>query len=328
MKSRIVAISDIHFNLQNIGPATSTLAQALKEARARKADLFIGGDLNDQKAILRAECVDAIIKLMDEYKDVCVYVLIGNHDLVNHNSKEHSLGFMALLPNVSIIQAPVKMGKWFCIPYVHRADIFKEHLKVAEESGAEYLLIHQGIRGAQMSSCMVDSDSIEASDFAKFKMVFSGHYHLNQIVGGNIIYWGSPFSTTFDEADQMKFIHYLDVGGDEMSYETMITDARKHIQIEFEGVVPDVIRPVRPIDLVKVVLRGDKNFIASVDKQKLKSQLGVENLVVVPIITKASSVRLMANAASKPMEIMMKFLESTDTTLDKAKLNDYIKAVV
>jgi DNA repair exonuclease SbcCD nuclease subunit len=318
-----VALSDIHFNLQNMEPASQVLRQALALAKTEGVPLFIGGDVNDTKAVLRAETVESILKLFREFNDVRVVILIGNHDLLNHNGTRHSLEFLKLLENVEIVDEPRILGRWGLIPYIHNKEEFIKRLDGMRTCGIKKLLIHQGVQGALMSEYAFDESSVTLADFEGFDYIFSGHYHKWQWVGDKFMYWGSPFTTRFDEADQRKYIHQVYAVDDVVKLHSVETDVRRHVQIEFEDELKQVDK-LDPRSLVKVILRGEKAFVTAITKKQLQDLLGVDNITIVPSITKKLSYRMSVDAGTKPQQVMMDFVDKAETQISKDKLKEYI----
>jgi hypothetical protein len=319
-----VGISDIHFNLQNLEVARDVLLEAISRAASMGVPLYIGGDLNDTKSNVRAETISTLISIFRRHPDVEVIINIGNHDLVNHHSEKHSLEFLRLLNNVYIVDEPRIMGKWGIIPYIHSREAFLKALASMSTCQIRKILIHQGVQGALMNEFVFDESSVSIDVFKDFDLVLSGHYHMHQWIGEKFMYFGSPYTTRSDEAGQRKYFHEVHMGIDEkVKIVSIETNVRKHVKVEFEDRLRDMDK--LPSDsIVKVVLKGERAFVTSVTKEKLKEILGVENLTIVPHITKKMSYRMDVNAATKPQEVVMDFLKKSETQLDKGKLESFI----
>lgn len=180
-----------------------------------------------------------------------------------------------------------------------------------------------------MSEYAIDDSSVTIEIFSKFIQVFSGHYHRHQKVGSNFMYWGSPFTTRFDEAGQEKFIWRVTFSETANNFQTtpIPTGVRQHHQFEFENCIPPGLQKLGPKDLVKVVVRGEKSFVSSITKDKVKEIFGVESAVVVPMVTKKATYRLGVNSAMSPDLVIKSFLQAAATTLDKERLIQYFSKV-
>ena len=324
---KFIATSDVHGNLKNLEPFKVVIRRALSEARNRKCPLFIGGDLNDTKAVLRSEFVQFLIDSFLEYKDVQVIVLIGNHDLCNHFSNtDHSLGFLKILPNLTVIdEAQEIFPEWYAIPYHHRNQDILEQLQIAKDKGYRKIFLHQGIMGAKQSEYILDKSSITLEDLKDFDRVFLGHYHSHQTLG-MCTYWGSPFTVSFAEANQDKFIWYVEDDGAEIKLVPIRPGARRHLQISWdEGEEAGHVLPEHnKDDIIKIVARGSKEFCLSLNKEAIKTQYGLENLQLTTEIRSTNRQRIDASQIHKPMEVINAHLENSETSLDKNDLRRYL----
>lgn len=237
---RCVLISDIHFNINTLDLASSSLKAAMLKSAELKVPLVIAGDLNDTKSIMRAECVNAIISILSEKRDgQRIVVIVGNHDLINEKSKEDSLHFLDNL--VEVVRAPrydSELDAWL-IPYQSDLDFLRALLadRVCLDEG-DTLIMHQGVQGAFMGEYVVDKTSIESEALADFRVI-SGHYHRMQDIKtgrprkgavGLFSYIGTPYSITFAEAnDGPKGIQLLLTNG---LLEQVPLGLRKHVIIE------------------------------------------------------------------------------------------------
>ena len=326
---KFIATSDLHGNLKNMEPFKIVIRRALAEARERQCPFYIGGDLNDTKAILRAEFVQFLMQSFIEYSDVEVIVLVGNHDACNHhNITDHSLEFLKSLPNLTVIDSPREIfSDWYAIPYYHRNEEILEQLQIAKDKGYRKILFHQGIMGAKQSEYILDKSSISLEDLKDFDRVLTGHYHSHQTLG-NATYFGSPFSVSFAEANQDKFIWAIE-DGDEFKMIPIRPGARSHIQVTWdEGVEATHILPEHTKDdIIKIVARGTKEFCLSINKEDIKKQFNLENIQIVTEIAQTRKQRIDASSIHRPMEVIDGYLQSADTSLDRAELKEYLGKV-
>jgi len=324
---KFIATSDLHGNLKNLEPFKIVVRRALTEARKHQCPFFIGGDLNDTKAILRAEFVQFLIESFLEYSDVQIIVLVGNHDLVNHHSNiEHSLEFLKNLPNVKVIDTSQEVfSGWYAIPYHHRNEDILEQLQIAKDKGYRKILFHQGIMGAKQSEYILDKSSISLEDLKGFDKVLTGHYHSYQTLG-NAVYLGSPFSVSFAEANQDKFI-WLVEDNEDFKMTPIRPGARSHIQIVWNEGQENVIPQINKDDILKIVARGTKEFCLSINKEDIKKQYNIENLQIVTEIAQTRKKRVDASSIHKPIEVIDGYLESAETSLNKIELKEYLGKV-
>jgi DNA repair exonuclease SbcCD ATPase subunit len=328
-----VAISDVHISLKNLDVSIATLTQALNKSRDLKVPLFIAGDLNDGKAIMRSEWVKALIDLFFEYSDVHVHILIGNHDLDNKNSESNSLYFLKTLSNVTLYDRPQMMkntdeSDWGIIPYMSSTLEFEKALSEMEENNVKNLIIHQGILGAYMGDYVVDESSIPPERFEKFDIVLSGHYHRSQKVGKNIYYFGSPFTVNFGEANESKFIWKVEKLSGNIILSPEMTNVRRHFQLVFNN---EYLSNAGKLDsypagsLLKVVVQGTKEFVRGYDLDYFhKAFPGMGSISIVPEIEKQSENRISADIIHSPLKVIEAYLQSCVTDHNKEELKDFL----
>jgi DNA repair exonuclease SbcCD ATPase subunit len=326
-----VAISDVHISLKNLDVSVLTLTQALNRARELKVDLVIPGDLNDGKAIMRSEWVKALIDLFTDYSDVTIHILIGNHDLDNKNSESNSLYFLRTLKNVILYDRPCMLRNtdetdWGVIPYQTSVANFLSCVKDMNALNVKNLIIHQGILGAFMGEYVVDETSISPEELSSFDMVISGHYHRSQKMGDNIYYCGSPFTTNFGEANETKFIWVVEKFDGKIVMKPELTNARRHYQLEFTSASATTQKPEYPDgSLLKVVVRGTKEFVKSQTLEKFQSYFpNVSSISIVPEIDKQSENRISADIIHQPLKVIDVYLQNCVTDFNKDKLKSFL----
>jgi DNA repair exonuclease SbcCD ATPase subunit len=330
MKKLFIWISDVHISIKNLTVSIQVLREALELARDRKVPLFVSGDLNDTKAVMRSEWVAALIELFMEFKDVQIYVLTGNHDMDNKNSNTHSLEFLKHYPHITVIDKPsvhyVSGHPFFCIPYCVNKDAFKDALNQARANGIKKLIAHQGVLGSFMGDYIVDESSISPEEFADFDIVMLGHYHKFQR-NLNYIYCGSPFTVNSGEADQIKFIHEVSVNEEtnQLDFIHFETKARRHVKYLIES--DEDLAKIQniPGSLAHIIVKGQKEFIKKYnDVVWMKQLTGAESVTIIPEINRQSEHRISTEILHSPLKVINHYLENADTVLNKEKLKEYL----
>jgi DNA repair exonuclease SbcCD nuclease subunit len=276
-----IIISDVHFNQHTVNLAGEALAQAIKWANDTGLPLVIAGDLNDTKAIIRAECLNRILDELSRAQ-TRVYVLVGNHDRINEKAEAHSLEFLKQVPGVEVIDEPTEVSELsaYLIPYQHDT----EHLRaiLAEIPAGSTLIMHQGIRGAFMGEYVVDKSSIEPEALAPFRVI-SGHYHRAQTIitdgkkhdmdfqVGTFTYIGTPYSITHAEAnDGPKGFRIMR----EKTLSLIPCGLRKHVKIQRR--VEDVLDPIEGLhsdDLLWLQVSGPASQLEKLSKKEIGEAL-------------------------------------------------------
>lgn len=226
MKNKPIAvcISDIHFSIQNLPLASAALSAALKKAEELDIPLIIAGDLHDTKSLVHGQVENRLIEILS-VAITKVFILVGNHDLLNEKSSENGLNY--LRPYAEIISQPQIFYPdevpVLLLPYASKESI--EYTIKNLYKKIDILIMHQGFMGAQMGDYIQDKTSIDP-ELVKDFTVISGHYHRHQTLG-TVTYIGSPYTITYGEAnDGPKGFLILNEDG---SFTREILNLRKHI---------------------------------------------------------------------------------------------------
>lgn len=269
-KPAFVAISDIHFNIQNLELSSAALEAALAKAASLEIPLIIAGDLNDTKAIIRAEVANRLLQIL-ENTNVDVSILVGNHDLVNEKGQEHGLNYLGSYAH--LISVPTYINpKLYLIPYQNDLSKIEGMLSGIPEGAT--LVMHQGVKGAFMGDYVQDKTSIDVELLKDFNVI-SGHYHRHQTIG-TLTYIGSPFTMSFGEAnDGDKGFLVVNQDG---TFTREILNLRKHKIIEIDGELNDsYFSGLNPADLIWVKLRGNAEFLDTIKKVDVAKFVGNMN---------------------------------------------------
>ena len=149
---------------------------------------IIGGDLFD-----RVPSMDELTLYFDFVKGVSVNTIIfdGNHEA----TRKHKTFFTNLKrvteelnPKVKVITETFYHQDWAILPY---ADLHKKD-SIEDIDDVDYLFTH--VRGEIPPHV---TPEVDLERFDKFKTVFAGDLHAHENTQRNIVYPGSPMSTSF-----------------------------------------------------------------------------------------------------------------------------------
>jgi DNA repair exonuclease SbcCD nuclease subunit len=319
-KAKAVLISDIHYRVETLHLADAALRQAIDKAADISCPVYILGDLNDTKAIIRGEVANALIetaKYANE-KYVDLLILSGNHDMLNEKSSAHALNF--LRPYAHIIdEVEHTPGRETFIPYQATPEAFKEALKFA--TPGSFVFMHQGVKGALMGDYVIDHSAVDVELLAPYH-VFSGHYHAHQTTG-TVTYIGSPYSITAAEAqDGPKGFLVLYEDG---SFEQVPTNLRKHVTVErtIETAL-DPIPGLKPEDVLWIKVKGPYSELEKLNKRKIgQTHFGHSNFKLDKIVTEAedSSQHLENSSQQLPSDLLDGIIDkSTESETQKTYL--------
>lgn len=309
-----VLISDIHYRVDTLELADSALNQAVEKAYRLKVPLIICGDLNDTKAIIRGECANRLISTLTTAKGKCVnvYILVGNHDLLNEKSKQHSLEF--LRPYATVVDKPyiyrelIFNNSALLIPYVSDPETFRAIIKLSTIDNL--IIMHQGVKGADMGNYVLDNSSVDPEEVKRFKC-FSGHYHKHQTVG-TVTYVGNPYTLTFAEAkDGPKGFQVLN---SDYTLDFVPTNLRKHVVQECT--TDEVMTPIDGLnkeDLLWLKVKGPYSELEKLNKKKIgMKHLGHSSFKLDLISTDEVEVKSQQTSKMSNVEIMDFIVDSSD----------------
>ena len=149
---------------------------------------IIGGDLFD-----RVPSMDELTLYFDFVKNVSVETIIfdGNHEA----TRKHKTFFTNLKrvteelnPKVKVITETFYLHDWAILPY---ADLHRKN-SIEDIDDVDYLFTH--VRGEIPPHV---SPEVDLERFDKFKIVFAGDLHAHENTQRNIVYPGSPMTTSF-----------------------------------------------------------------------------------------------------------------------------------
>lgn len=262
-----VIAGDIHYNLKNLELANTLTRMAIQCANELKVPFVANGDTQDQKAMLRAECVNAMI---DTFKTAKIkpYVNIGNHDMVNNKGRDHALNFLRPYAHVIETSQYINDLKVYIIPYHDDIEELRSYLKTLPPKST--LILHQGLTGSDMGEYIKDHSALNPDDLKDFTSILS-HYHNHQVIkcGDNLAtYVGSGYTQSFGEAyDNSKGFGVL---YDDGELEFITSNLRRHLAYDLE--VNDMMNTrgvfdINKDDLVRIRLSGPQHLLNEIDKQ-------------------------------------------------------------
>jgi DNA repair exonuclease SbcCD nuclease subunit len=222
---------------------------------------IIGGDLFD-----RVPSMDELTLYFDFIKKVNIRTIIydGNHEATRKNKTFFSnlkKVTNSINPLVEVIDTTYYEDNWAILPY---ADLHKQD--AIESIDAEILYTH--VRG-EIPPHVVPEVDLERFD--KFKVVFAGDLHAHENTQRNIVYPGSPMTTSFHR-NQVQ-TGYLLIEGTDWKWgrfdlpqlirtntsnpEDMVQTEFHHTIYELEGDVQDLAKVKNTELLDKKVVRRE-----------------------------------------------------------------------
>lgn len=155
-------------------------------------------------------------------RNIKVHMLVGNHDTYYKNTNDVNSPSLVLeeYTNINIIKNPttlqventsICMMPWIC------PENYEHSMQTLKLTEATICMGHFEIEGFQMYRGAPSQEGLEPKLFNKFDLVFSGHYH-HKSSRGNIHYLGNPYELTWQDYDDPRGFHLLDLNSQELEF--------------------------------------------------------------------------------------------------------------
>ncbi len=222
--------------------------------------VIILGDLLDTKEMVRGKCLNLYYKRMRESK-LSFTLLVGNHDWFNLECEEHSLEPLKELRNVTVVDTAISNELVAFLPYMKDQEKLKEAFKLC---AGKVVFCHVDMTGFDYGNGLISGEGLTLADVQGAKRVFSGHYHKYQEIG-TFTYLGTPFSHSFGESNQDKYICVYDTDAD--TIDLFPTPFPRHITIDLDCSVYSG-HHYNDVDIQRVILRGTQEEIDRVQREE------------------------------------------------------------
>jgi len=217
------------------------------------------GDTLDTKELIRGQCMNLLYRLLKDSK-LHWYFIIGNHCWFNLHCQQHSLEVLKSLENVTIIDKPTEVENVTMMPFYSDYNVLPHWINNAK---GEYLIAHLDVKGFNYGNGIQSNEGLELADLSKFKKVISGHYHEFQ-QNGNLLYLGTPFSHSFGESNQDKYLAKFN--SENGNIELIKTDFPRHVTVEL-----DLNNPVKlnldHYDHNRIIIKGTREQLDAFDSK-------------------------------------------------------------
>jgi DNA repair exonuclease SbcCD nuclease subunit len=221
----MIILGDIHFGIRNSNKFFAEVQQNFFKKTffpyvlANKVkDVICLGDLLDSRTSISFTTLKILYEFLEwfEKNEVKFHSILGNHDQTFKESNKLSgiRELSQMFPNFHLIDKPEKMilksQKFLMLPWIC-SENRDEVLEFLEQNDDPDSIVcgHLELAGFKMTeNYLSEKSSIPIELLRNKKTVFSGHYHLSS-QNGNIIYVGTPYQLTWNDADDKKrFFHH------------------------------------------------------------------------------------------------------------------------
>lgn len=278
-------------------------------------ELILLGDLFDVRKHVDTWCLSWFKTTFIERcvnRGLLVHVIVGNHDIHFKESLEVNTPRLVLSewPDIfNVVDAPqepmIDGCKFLLVPWIAKTN--KETVELAiKNTKAKYLCGHFEFNGFPMHRGSVAKTQHNHDGYGKFNQIFSGHYHTKS-ERDNVIYTGTPYETTWVDANDQKGFYSFDNG--EISF--IPTRHTFHEFIEYPQIRDIKNKFVRGIihdTSDKKAIEKWKDTLLQYGPHDIKFQEKTQT-------TYASSVNMEKIKSTE--ELIFEFIDETETELDK-----------
>ncbi len=234
--------------------------------------IVVLGDVLHDHRIAKVEAFNLVMKLIEVLASVPTFVLMGNHDLKDHNqflSEEHFFGPYKKWKNIIIVDKPILKiinDKTFVFcPYVPKGRFVEALNCIKGETWeiADCIFAHQEFKGCKITK---NKNSDDGDDWDEnYPFVISGHIHDEQKLGDNIFYVGSSMQQSFNEHHK-KYVFIVEWDDDIIFNKIPIKSRKKRIV----SIVPGNVTKEAIEKISKISKNADVKINISGSSQELK----------------------------------------------------------
>lgn len=238
--SNIGIFSDIHYGINNNNVSKieecdkyiNWICGIIKERNL--SHIFFLGDWFHNRNTLNVKVLNHSFKSLKKLNELTkIYLVVGNHDSYLKSSTEiHSLSQYNSLKNVHILSklSTIKLfnNELLIIPWN------TDYKKIQKQY--DYILGHLDVEGISINNRELGGviTKNKITSFAKKKTI-SGHIHIRQTYNtknGELIYIGNPFEQDWNDYQNTKGFHILDVEKNKLEFIENVFSP-KHIKIYY-----------------------------------------------------------------------------------------------
>ena len=301
--------------------------------------LLILGDTFDRRKYVNFYSLQRAKKMFfDKLADrgIKVHMLVGNHDTYYKNTNDVNSPKLVLeeYDNINIIKNPdtiriddtsICMMPWIC------PENYEHSMSMLKLTEATICMGHFEIEGFQMYRGAPSHEGLEPKMFDKFDMVFSGHYH-HKSSRGNIHYLGNPYELTWQDHDDPRGFHILDLETQELEF---IQNPNKMFKKLIYDDKVDDIKTITSMDLtqlktsyVKVVVVNKTNPYLFDTLINRLYQVGPIDITIAEDFTEQEDIQDDdVDQAEDTTTILNKYVDNLTTDLEKDKIKNLLRGL-
>ena len=216
--------TDIHFGLKSNSQVHNQDCEDfvdwfIKTAKKNGCDTgFFLGDWHHNRNSLNIVTMDYSLRSLEKLGQAFdqFYFFPGNHDLYYKDKRDiHSVEFGKYIPGITVVHKPMTQGEVTMCPW-----LVGDEWKTVGKKDARYIFGHFELPSFFMNAMvqMPDHGEIQLSQFKKYEIGLSGHFHKRQNKQ-NMHYIGNAFPHNYADAwDDDRGMMILEWGGEPEYY--------------------------------------------------------------------------------------------------------------
>jgi hypothetical protein len=214
------------------------------------------------------------------------------------------------------------------LPWINNQN-YSESLKFIEKCDAQILMGHLELTGFDMMKGVKNTHGMDASTFARFEQVYSGHFHTRS-TQGNITYLGSQMEFTWADAHDQKYFHVFDT--DTRSIEMVANPLTMFEKVVYDDSKMDynVLTVSQLKDKFVKVVVAKKNDPYAFDKFIDRIQdLGVHDLKIAETFDEFTGTNVDDEGISveDTTDLLYSYIDNVETELDKDKIKGIMRGL-
>ena len=207
---KAIVLGDLHFHTNNVKETNEFIEKILVFMSKNTFDFIVilGDVLHEHEKLHTTPLNNACFLINSLRKFAPLYILVGNHDMINHQqflTTNHWMNTLKEWDNVIVVDKAlhnkIQNKDFIFCPYVAPGR-FVEALNTisdVEWKDADCIFAHQEFYGCKMGAIISTDGDKWSLDYPN---IISGHIHSKQQIQKNIFYTGSSLQQAFGESEE------------------------------------------------------------------------------------------------------------------------------
>ncbi len=262
---------------------------------------------------------------------ITVHMLVGNHDIAYRNTLEVNSPELVLkdYANIKPISSPTELSlqgcKFLMMPWVC-TDNYVESMRLLRESDANVCCGHFEIQGFAMYRGMDSHEGFDKDIFTRFNSVFSGHYH-HRSSRDNITYLGNPYEITSMDYNDTRGFHVFDTSTYALTFvKNPFTLFERYVYNDSDKKAKLIDPTVFKDKFLKIVVESKTDFYKFDQFLDKVYNAGCHEVKIVEDLAEMNADEMDDSIdIEDTLTVLQHYIDSSEVTVDKTKLNNYMR---